>query len=745
MKKRFIVMLTAALAGLAVTAAEITVKPAELVISMAPGNEVACEEMKTHLKLVTGVDVPVVATPDNGFVLYLGKARAGQAAAPGEARYDITDKGIYFYGSTLNAVYDFLENELGIRWPSDNDIAYKAQNELKFSTGEHRWEPPFPIRVMRSRAVWGRRMRLGKEPGCPVYGHAFHDWWAKYGKTHPEYFALNSQGVRAPFGGKRTATDNQILYTGAAEKTIKMCVSQPKVVEQIIANWDKKSPYINICENDSDPKEYCSCPQCCALDAELPAGQAKGDHFFFTDRYIYFANAVLAAARKIRPDAKVVMYAYLDTEQPPAREKLSPGIVVGLVTTDFTVEGTRKLIDGWQKAGMTEYFWRPNQHHYFATGFLPQGNEKHFYEIMQTIIRPGCLGFDFDAPPKPDTSVLFADYVMAKVMQDPSKPFEYWEKDYLRAFGEAAEDIGNYYRYWRNNWERKICPNYPKIMKTGRYTNFTRGLMWGELKNCFLDTDFETTDKFLADALAENLSPEEKARVEALMLANKHGRLVCQAVIKKNEASVELLKFRQENKLQVLPPLEKYWGDPNGINVATAFSGYTPPFLRGPLFWFFKLDRENVGMKEEWFKLSYEEMSQWTKEKEGSWMPIDSPWEAPKRFRAGQPTPEFRKVLAQYDGIAWYGYRFMVPHDWKDREVFLYFGAVDESCWVWLNNQFVGEHLNDWNTPFFIPITDAVKWNTADPHNYQTVTVRVEDTAGNGGIWKPIYIVSRKK
>jgi hypothetical protein len=38
--------------------------------------------------------------------------------------------------------------------------------------------------------LWLKRMRMG-ESLILNYGHAFTRWWHKYGKAHPEYFALN--------------------------------------------------------------------------------------------------------------------------------------------------------------------------------------------------------------------------------------------------------------------------------------------------------------------------------------------------------------------------------------------------------------------------------------------------------------------------------------------------------------------------------------------------------------------------
>ena len=81
--------------------------------------------------------------------------------------------------------------------------------------------------------------------------------------------------------------------------------------------------------------------------------------------------------------------------------------------------------------------------------------------------------------------------------------------------------------------------------------------------------------------------------------------------------------------------------------------------------------------------------------------------------------------------------------DWKGRKVFLYFGAVDESCWIYVNGKKAGEHLvvkpDDWRSPFSIEITDCIDWDSPS----QVVVVRVEDKSGGGGIWKDVMLVSK--
>jgi len=77
--------------------------------------------------------------------------------------------------------------------------------------------------------------------------------------------------------------------------------------------------------------------------------------------------------------------------------------------------------------------------------------------------------------------------------------------------------------------------------------------------------------------------------------------------------------------------------------------------------------------------------------------------------------------------------------------VFLIFGAVDESCWIYVNGKKAGEHLfknsDDWKTPFIIRI-DREFDNSKE---WQDIVIRVEDKSGMGGIYKSVWLAVENK
>ncbi|MFW5798479.1 MAG: HEAT repeat domain-containing protein [Planctomycetota bacterium] len=136
--------------------------------------------------------------------------------------------------------------------------------------------------------------------------------------------------------------------------------------------------------------------------------------------------------------------------------------------------------------------------------------------------------------------------------------------------------------------------------------------------------------------------------------------------------------------------------------------------------WLFRTDPARVGHVKGWFGDALER---------DAWHPIaiETFWH--------EALPE---KVGKYEGVGWYRITFDAPEkpEGKINEVVLHFTAVDESTWVWVNGNYAGEHdlgPMGWKTPFDIDIGPFVKWG--EPN---VIAVRVLNTAGAGGIYKPV-------
>ena len=761
-------------------AAAITVKPenAVIVVNQKAGGvaRLAAKELQYYIQLMTGKTVPIVSTTAPDKYVFLFEKPAGIKLKPEEAVWETSEKRTRFYGDSspvppradaayifrsamrtgdLSAVYDFLERQLHFLFlaPGELGTSYVPAKELKLETGRNSWDPGRLIkREIRSDAVsvnsvknnlsmpvfyhekasrdlpkrnlatlrWLKQQRMGSSVRF-VYGHAFTTWWNRYGKQHPEYFALHN-GKRAPWGDPAN---------------IKMCPSSNALIDRIVDNWKNakvRAPMINVCENDWG--NYCECAECRKLDAPVRPGE-KWDTDL-TDRYLWMANEVLRRARKIDPKVRVSFYAYSVYRFPPRKFRVEPGIVIGFVPSMLNWQKTDGMYKEWRKCGAEDMFQRPNDQH-INTG-LPMGIEKILFDHFQIGSRNGIIGTDYDQLHGFWAATGISDYILARAHIYPERSFEQHMDEYCSAYGAAAPEVKEYYAYWRREvFDKRLYPNRQKIAEKGRYGNFRRGLMW-DLPKYYNEKDFDLTDAILQKGLKKPLNSREKELLEQLQLSNRHARLTFHAIKAAGDSKFAAAKilhlFRKDNWDRInmnwyrLFLIESGFGDLTGGRLTAALELFSEGKAL-PVRWSFCPDPKNEGDKLNWKDTSFVKA-----EKEWEKINITSGWENPKNHT----DPAIRKMMVKYDGIGWYALRLAVPKKWQGKQVYLRFGAVDESAWVYLNGKFCGERVykneNDWKKSFSIRIDQNIDWTG----KYQSLVVKVQDTAGQGGIWQPVMM-----
>ena len=147
-----------------------------------------------------------------------------------------------------------------------------------------------------------------------------------------------------------------------------------------------------------------------------------------------------------------------------------------------------------------------------------------------------------------------------------------------------------------------------------------------------------------------------------------------------------------------------------------------------PETWRFRKDAGDVGVKDKWYAANHPS---------DDWVPMrtdqEMGWEG-QGFGGEQAA-----------GLGWY--RTRLPPANKDTtrpHRYLYFEAVDESAWIYLNGAQIFEHSvastglppeELWIMPFVVPLDD-VEMQGAD-----LLAVRVFNISNMGGIWKPVHLV----
>lgn len=235
---------------------------------------------------------------------------------------------------TQNAVYSFLEKELGIRWYTFESVHVPKIQSPDFSKLDNRGVPAFTMRAIYSKARFLRDpkamhafLRRNKwnyyssvhtpamdRPQChTLYLYVDPD---KYFKSHPEYFSMDRNGKR--FHGKNRVGGQ-------------LCFSNPEVadiaakhLEEYIVSDRRKLPkekwpvLYDITQLDATTF-MCMCANCQALS------RREGSDAALT---LTFVNRI---ARKIAakyPDVLIRTFAYVSTEKVPRTIRPEKNVII---------------------------------------------------------------------------------------------------------------------------------------------------------------------------------------------------------------------------------------------------------------------------------------------------------------------------------------------------------------------------------------------------------------------------------
>lgn len=374
------------------------------------------------------------------------------------------------YG-TVNAVYTFLQDHLGVRWlwPGELGEDVPQKKRLAFAPFSFRYHPQilarggiFNYSQLSNRGygraqMWTRRQRLQL---CSLEiggGHGFGDWWERFHETHPDIFALQPDGTRSGHPSPHNA---------------KLCQSNPQIAElwlkdvaaQLAA--DPNETVFNASPNDGWSSGHCVCDSCRARDH--PDGEPRLMHWHhfreerpaLSDRHVTFANHLAAALRKRYPDRedyRVMMLSYGHSRPGPVVARPEENVIMvsvanflgrtGLVDRGSTLGVTyREQFGEWGKVAPA-LMWRPNTGS--PAGWqqgLPDLSLRQTMEDFQFVADNHCIGIFIDAIWEHWATLGPQYYLMGQLGWNPREDGEAILTDYYdRGFGAAAEEIRGYF------------------------------------------------------------------------------------------------------------------------------------------------------------------------------------------------------------------------------------------------------------------------------------------------------------
>jgi hypothetical protein len=762
----------------------------------------AAQELQHHVRRAGGAELPIVKEsrrPAGRGLVFLGPCAETQKL--GFKLADLKPNGffvrnaggnLYLMGDdsagepfwiqhsnrmrvgTLFAVYELLEQHMGVRWlwpgplgeviPRRATISVAIADQMSTPRFVHtRWrdggfagakgwaDQKNRSLFLNEQGKWLRRHRFAMGLNMDM-AHSYTDWWDRFAQTHPEYFNLLPDGTRR----------SDPLYHGGAKSLIAMCVGEPGVARQKVADWNAKrspaAPHVDASENDTPGK--CVCPLCLALDEPDPESKVPFDQRVaearkrfeagesdwwlalgsLSDRYARFYLAIQREAQRVDPQAVVMGYAYANYVKPPRNTKLNDHIIIGIVPAlmfPWTAEKRQAFIEqwnGWSAAG-AQLFLRPN---YMLDGHgLPVNFARPLGEDFSFAAHHGLIGTDFDSLTGQYAAQGPNLYMLARLHDAPDLKPEAVLAEYYTAFGQAAPAVKAYWEHWARI-SAAITDEQAEAAKL-HFSYFYR----------------EADRFFTPEVMARGRTLLEAARAAARGDAEAEARV---AFVKNGLRNAELIlatqrAFRQYGQTgdyrefaAALQELDDFRAVVEGECVANmAFLAWaenytwdrsliqlmTQPGTRLADPWRFQWDPDKQGEAQRWFAPEHDV---------SGWLSIGTTlaWEQQEVGRKWQEAHG-----GDYDGIAWYRTSFTVPATAQGKQVRLLFGAVDEACTIWVNGEKLLERpypyqgdADSWKTPFEVDLAGRVAFDKPN-----VVAVRVEDNMGAGGIWRPVWLI----
>lgn len=399
---------------------------------------------------------------------------------------------------TLYGVYDFVERVLGVRWfmPTEMGEDILPAKTIPVPELEIVKNPAFPSVSgftwaggpgaedweLRSRVLVGRAVSFG------------HNWYNihRYSKEtfekNPEMFAM--------VGGKRGYSTQ-------------LCTGNPEVVKvsaEAARRYFKanpEAPLFSISPNDGNG--WCECDRCRKID-EL-YGITDGS---LADRFVHYANEVLADLEKTHPDKRVGIYAYAEHTAPPRRAKPRRNYETALThqpwafchvhaIDDPSCPANREFLSylkGWlaltKHVGVYEYYG-----HFFA--FTPWPIVHSIRRDIPLFKKLGVERFISETQQNwANQGINF--YVAAKLVEDPSRDVDALLGEYFwRFYGKARDPMRRYFDLWEDAMRQTSVAG-------------DRGYAWLSMFTPALVSDAGLLLK-QAEALAQSDSEKVQARV----------------------------------------------------------------------------------------------------------------------------------------------------------------------------------------------------------------------------------------
>lgn len=390
----------------------------------------AAEVLQSYLARSGEIQLPIEkGDGPSAHRIYIGTTSQWEKTTETSVHYQVVGNDLFIYGgngqSTLDAVYVFLENELGCRFydPEVEHVPRRTNFEIAADL-HYAYDPPITTRTVHSRLFYdnpafAEKLRVSQEafpryvPSARV--HTFHRFLpaSSFYKRHPEYYAL-CNGKRIP---TQLCLTNEHVF---------------QIVRDSVAARLQAFPAAEVISvSQDDNTQYCQCEHCEAihLEEESPAGSM-----------IHFVNRI---AREF-PDKQISTLAYQYTRKAPKTLIPEPNVLITLcsIECDRSASIAEKCPDF--AADLRDWGAKTNNIRIWDyttqfTNFLAPFPNLHTLQPNLKLFRDNHAKWVFEQHSH-QPSELFAlrSYLTAKLLWNPDADVEAVRKEFLEGYYEAA-------------------------------------------------------------------------------------------------------------------------------------------------------------------------------------------------------------------------------------------------------------------------------------------------------------------
>ena len=568
--------------------------------------------------------------------------------------------------------------------------------------------------------LWSKRNRVQNTTKYSAQHNSYRVFpEKKYFKKHPEYYSLIQSKRVSGHKGQVCATNPNVIriFTEAA---IDKFTKHPK--SKAFSLTPNDNPYMcqcESCERYQDPNYL--------VDTKTYSyGYLEG-----SDLHIRMMNKIWTIVSKKFPDkylATIVNYANIS--RPPRKVLPDKHLLFGFTTmpccklhaiNDPNCPVNRKMLrnyKAWRKFGNPMYV-RDYDPMVYSNG-LPSLNASAIAANLALFSSdPSFLGINTEGHASWATNIPNFYLKSRFGWGEKPKVDKIMDNFFICFFGPAAKDMKNYYSM------------FTYLLKHSRWHPVARELDRA-LLGIFSPRTLETLSESIDSAeRACGAAPVYAKRVRILKLNFDYLKLYVKMLSELNAGNTEKALSTIESMKKKIDELDEIYPYAvvkkyiklkldkikNSIKEVVGFrKGKKIIVVLDKCS--FKLDPENFGVKEQWWNANSNE---WAK------IYLSSAWE---------------KQGYDYNGIAWYKTSFKLPETTAGKKLFLFVGALDEEGLFYINGKQVYEREfatpDAWKESFEFDISKFVRIGVEN-----SISVRVTDTAGAGGIWKGMFIYEK--